>query len=433
MAGPRVLIVGAGLAGLGAALSLKQSGVEDVTVFEQANRLEDIQLGNGMIIWPNSVKALQELGVEQKLTEFANSVRTVEVFDPKGRLLSTWDMSDIQQRVGAGTRCFVRGELHKLLTTALGRSTPTRSSSGSGSSGSTRTPRASASRSRTAAWSAATSSSARTACFRRPGDSSPGSGGPSSRPTSTRRGTASSRSPIARRFRTAPSTWCSGQGFGSTSIEPRTRASATAATGGCSATSPSASPIPEGSKPSWARCSPDTCHRSAISSPRLPKKRSGATSSTAGRPCRAGRGRITLLGDAAHAMTNTLGQGAGMAFEDAIVLGRALSSSLGPVEALRAFQERRMARTDSAFELISKLSSTSRAGDEGQGVVPQQRQDPHWFQEGARLGLRAVAGGRRPAVRAVLIRAGRPSRRRPSRRTSTCWSRSRAASRAGPA
>jgi hypothetical protein len=71
-----------------------------------------------------------------------------------------------------------------------------------------------------------------------------------------------------------------------------------------------------------------------------------------------GDGRIMLLGDAAHAMTNTLGQGSGMAFEDSIVLARALSSGLDPVEGLRAYEERRMARTDAALELIM-LASTS--------------------------------------------------------------------------
>jgi hypothetical protein len=231
MAGPRVLIIGAGLAGLGAALSLKQSGVEDVTVFEQANRLEDIQLGNGMIIWPNSVKALQELGVEQKLNEFANSVRTVEVFEPKGRRLSTWDMSDIQQRVGAGTRCFVRGAA-QLLTTALAEIDANALELGKRVVGLDQDAEGVSITFADGGVERGDILVCADGLLRRPGDRSPGSGGPSSRPTSTRRGTESFRSPIARRFRMARSTWCSGQGFGSTSIEPRTRASVTAATGG---------------------------------------------------------------------------------------------------------------------------------------------------------------------------------------------------------
>src|ERR1700733_3476260 len=48
-------------------------------------------------------------------------------------------------------------------------------------------------------------------------------------------------------------------------------------------------------------------------------------------------GRVTLLGDAAHPTTPTLGQGAGMAVEDGVVLGRELSAvgSLSPPGAMQ--------------------------------------------------------------------------------------------------
>ncbi|GAA4054936.1 FAD-dependent monooxygenase [Actinomadura miaoliensis] len=60
-------------------------------------------------------------------------------------------------------------------------------------------------------------------------------------------------------------------------------------------------------------------------------------------------GRVALLGDAAHAMTPNLGQGAGQALEDAVVLARSLEAArLGdtPVaEALRAYDRARRPRT----------------------------------------------------------------------------------------
>ena len=59
-----------------------------------------------------------------------------------------------------------------------------------------------------------------------------------------------------------------------------------------------------------------------------------------------GRGRVTLLGDAAHPPTPNLGQGACQALEDALVLARCLSSEQRePVAALRAFEARRSKRS----------------------------------------------------------------------------------------
>jgi 2-polyprenyl-6-methoxyphenol hydroxylase-like FAD-dependent oxidoreductase len=56
-------------------------------------------------------------------------------------------------------------------------------------------------------------------------------------------------------------------------------------------------------------------------------------------------GRVTLLGDAAHAMTPNLGQGGCQAIEDAVVLARCLGEA-GPVDAsLRRYESLRVART----------------------------------------------------------------------------------------
>lgn len=76
-------------------------------------------------------------------------------------------------------------------------------------------------------------------------------------------------------------------------------------------------------------------------------------------------GRVTLLGDAAHPTTPTLGQGAGMAIEDGVVLGRELSavgrlSVPGAVEAAFASYERkRIPRTSLIVTRSGRLSKVS--------------------------------------------------------------------------
>jgi salicylate hydroxylase len=57
------------------------------------------------------------------------------------------------------------------------------------------------------------------------------------------------------------------------------------------------------------------------------------------------RGNVTLLGDAAHPTVQYLAQGACMALEDAVVLGRAVRDAAGLPAAFRAYERERAPRT----------------------------------------------------------------------------------------
>jgi 2-polyprenyl-6-methoxyphenol hydroxylase-like FAD-dependent oxidoreductase len=67
-----------------------------------------------------------------------------------------------------------------------------------------------------------------------------------------------------------------------------------------------------------------------------------------------GRGRVTLLGDAAHPMTPYLGQGGCQALEDAVVLGQTLCEHADPCSALRSYESKRIPRAN-AFVTRSRL------------------------------------------------------------------------------
>lgn len=56
-------------------------------------------------------------------------------------------------------------------------------------------------------------------------------------------------------------------------------------------------------------------------------------------------GRIVLMGDAAHATTPNMGQGACMAIEDAAVLANCIEDYASPEEAFRQFEQKRIKRT----------------------------------------------------------------------------------------
>ncbi|GAA3470529.1 hypothetical protein GCM10018965_050820 [Nonomuraea roseola] len=70
-----------------------------------------------------------------------------------------------------------------------------------------------------------------------------------------------------------------------------------------------------------------------------------------------GKGRVTLLGDAAHLMPPTLGQGANQTLEDVWVLGRELAKGGDPAQRLRAYEQARYPHVN----LVSRLARHSPA------------------------------------------------------------------------
>lgn len=63
----RIAIVGAGIAGLGAAIALKNHPAIDVQIYEKAPELKEI--GASIALGPNGMRTLERLGVENALDD----------------------------------------------------------------------------------------------------------------------------------------------------------------------------------------------------------------------------------------------------------------------------------------------------------------------------------------------------------------------------
>jgi 2-polyprenyl-6-methoxyphenol hydroxylase-like FAD-dependent oxidoreductase len=74
--------------------------------------------------------------------------------------------------------------------------------------------------------------------------------------------------------------------------------------------------------------------------------------------------RAVLLGDAAHAMTPNIGQGAGMAMEDAAVLAEELAGSAKIEDAVRNYARRRKPRVETVMRISREV------GEDGQRSNP---------------------------------------------------------------
>lgn len=112
----RVLIVGGGIAGLALAPMLAQTGVE----VEVAQREREWRpAGTGMYLPGNAARALRALGLEAQVALRAVDIARQRFYDHHGRLLCEVDVADLWAAVGP---CLAvhRAELHALLREAAG-------------------------------------------------------------------------------------------------------------------------------------------------------------------------------------------------------------------------------------------------------------------------------------------------------------------------
>ena len=107
----RILIVGAGLAGLGLARALTRAGFTPQLI-ERAPGWEDA--GTGMYLPANGVRALRELGLEDTVTALGARIPRQLLLDHRGRLLAEIDLDRLWGDVGP-CLALPRADLHRVL------------------------------------------------------------------------------------------------------------------------------------------------------------------------------------------------------------------------------------------------------------------------------------------------------------------------------
>lgn len=72
------------------------------------------------------------------------------------------------------------------------------------------------------------------------------------------------------------------------------------------------------------------------------------------------RGRVTMLGDAAHPMTPYLGQGACMAIEDGMILGRAFAEAQAAKTFRHLYRDTALSRSDPVLRMLREVVGIDR-------------------------------------------------------------------------
>jgi 2-polyprenyl-6-methoxyphenol hydroxylase-like FAD-dependent oxidoreductase len=109
----KAIIVGGGIAGLASALALTRRGWE-VEVLERAP--EFTEAGAGLSLWPNALRALDALGVGAQVRGQALLAGQAGIRDAAGRWLSRTDTAELERRYGQAAMIHRAGLLAVLLS-----------------------------------------------------------------------------------------------------------------------------------------------------------------------------------------------------------------------------------------------------------------------------------------------------------------------------
>ncbi|MCL6495000.1 MAG: FAD-dependent monooxygenase [Ignavibacterium sp.] len=111
----KILINGGGIAGLTCAIALQKLGIETV-VFESTPEIKPV--GAGLVIQSNAIRALEYLGIEDKIIDAANPINQIAIIDEKGNVIKKQKPSSINRELFAGLAIH-RHTLHQILKSYL--------------------------------------------------------------------------------------------------------------------------------------------------------------------------------------------------------------------------------------------------------------------------------------------------------------------------
>lgn len=110
-------IVGGGIGGLTLAIALQQKGIS-VEIFENASEIKP--LGAGIVLAANALKAFRAIGLEQEILNAGNTMKRFSIRHQDGEILTTTETERIRSRWGlVNTVTLHRADLHTVLINSV--------------------------------------------------------------------------------------------------------------------------------------------------------------------------------------------------------------------------------------------------------------------------------------------------------------------------
>ena len=108
----RILIIGGGIAGLTTALALQQKNI-DFRVFEAVDKIRAV--GAGITLAGNAMRVLKESGIADEVKRQGHLISSMIIEDEKGMQISIMDAEKLSRKHGLDNVAIHRAELHQVL------------------------------------------------------------------------------------------------------------------------------------------------------------------------------------------------------------------------------------------------------------------------------------------------------------------------------
>lgn len=109
-------ILGGGICGLTTAIALQKIGIR-AEVFESAPQFKP--LGAGLLLAANAVRSFQKIGIAEKIVSHGRLLPAFSILNDRGRTITTADATRIGQKYGLHNFAIHRADLHEALAAEL--------------------------------------------------------------------------------------------------------------------------------------------------------------------------------------------------------------------------------------------------------------------------------------------------------------------------
>lgn len=110
------IIIGAGIGGLTTAIALAQKGIQ-VQIYERASEIKEV--GAGVWIAPNGMQIFDKLGIAQEVAAAGTKLKRISVVDLNYKPISVIDGAEIEAKHQFGTIAIHRANLQQILASKV--------------------------------------------------------------------------------------------------------------------------------------------------------------------------------------------------------------------------------------------------------------------------------------------------------------------------